>query len=140
MDVNHVAAARDDRRIVVAVEKSLWLVDAWPRRTAPESEIVIDDSRSITALTISAMGHLVACGFNDGSILLVDYSRDGLQRTLVNAHGSSVRLLELSDDGSRLASVGDGSDLTVWDCVRRANGLPSFPIAIVSIECMGLRQ
>ncbi len=103
-----LAFAGDGSRLAVGGEGGD--VAVWSGATRRE---VGHHDAAVTALAFSPDGHWLASGSRDGSIELVDTTREAPPRRLVG-HRREIRRLAFSSDG-RLASASEDRSITVWD-------------------------
>jgi len=73
----------------------------------------------VTCILRSSKPDTFAVGYSDGSIRLWSAS-SGSVITTFNGHKNAVTALAFDQDGSRLASGSQDTDLIIWDVVAEA--------------------
>ncbi|MBN2417598.1 hypothetical protein JXO52_17305 [bacterium] len=95
----------------VRAQFNLYLEQQLPLRT-----------RQVTAMQISKDGRFLACGTEEGGIIIRDIGAGRTIRTL-DAHRSAVRSLLFDKGSQRLLAAGDDGRVTVWDLYSGAGEL-----------------
>lgn len=70
----------------------------------------------VTCIQRSPRSNIFAVGYADGSIRLWDASLESVT-TMFNGHKTAVTALAFDEQGTRLASGSQDTDLIVWDVV-----------------------
>jgi len=128
-DGKTLAAGSADRTII------LWDVPGHRRRGAP----LLGHRNYVTSVSFSPDGKTLASADLDRkSILLWDVERQRLSGTLTT-DDESVGLgwrVVFSPDGSKIASAGNSSNVTVWDLGKRRVISTFEHRSLISIECV----
>lgn len=101
---------------------ALGAVYVYSTRTAERVAVLGDENstKAVTALALHPDGRsALAVGYDDGSILLFDPST-GAQLVVFQGHRGSVNVMRFLDEGARLVSGSNDTDLIVWDVVNES--------------------
>ena len=66
-----------------------------------------------TVLAFSPDGKTLACGWEDGTVKMLD-AQTGEERATLQRHTKAIRALVFNRDGTILASVDDGDTIKLW--------------------------
>ena len=84
-------------------------------RRVPLRRMIHLGGQPVRALSQSPDGKMLAAGFSDGQIWLIDEPSGKPKRTSWNAHSGEVTALDFSSDGKRLFSTGTDKLLRAWN-------------------------
>jgi WD40 repeat protein/predicted Ser/Thr protein kinase len=99
-------------RLAIAGETGVFVRDGGPGRPATP---VRGASAFATAVAWRPDGHRLACGGDDGWVLVCDADSGALVARSQRRHGGWVNAVAWSPDRGRIASVGQDGALKVWD-------------------------
>ena len=92
----------------------IWRVQDGQVISAP----LVGPNGSVTAITFSPDGQLIAAGWTDGTIQLWRVT-DGFQLPALKGHNKTTRNITFSVDGSTLASAGGDGSIRLWQVAKR---------------------
>ncbi|QRW23157.1 peptidase C14 [Rhizoctonia solani] len=101
--------------MVVVSGSSDHTVRIWDVNTGQQVTQLFQGHSSIRSVAISPDGQRVACGSDDGKIVVLDRHSGIPLVDPIDAHKDWIRLVEFSPDGMRLVSGSDDLSVGIWD-------------------------
>ncbi|MGY1691851.1 NACHT and WD repeat domain-containing protein [Geodermatophilus sp. SYSU D01105] len=121
------AAFSEDERVLVAADGES--IQLWDRRTGEPSErLELEDGDVVNSVDVSQDAGTVVAGLADGTLLVWEVGTDEPRRWPDGT--STVWSVDLSPDGTRIASVGQSDQVRLWDLDGRQHMQLAIPGAL----------